>query len=169
MSHVVIVATHCDLLPKNIRKKEMDKIMETINRIYTKKSKVYPVIHAVEFVSCYEGKKDFSDISKLACVLYSVAHKVETISSKFFYLQILFVCYFMYLCNTAYRVNQKAKVLDQLIPKGFAELQQNLTGNRIANSDNFEQEAHVLSWSQLKYVIWFLITCACMHHTVFFL
>jgi len=83
MSHVVIVATHCDLLPKNIKKKEVDRITEAINRMYMKKSKVYPVIHSVEFVSCYEGKKDFSDISKLANVLYHVAHKVEIISSNF--------------------------------------------------------------------------------------
>lgn len=83
MSHVVIAVTHCDQLPKGIRRKEQDRILDAVNKLYAKKSKVYPTIHAVEFVSCYEGKKDFADISKLAHVLYNVAHKVETISSNF--------------------------------------------------------------------------------------
>lgn len=83
MSHVVIAVTHCDQLPKSIRRKEQDRILDAVNKLYAKKSKVYPTIHAVEFVSCYEGKKDFADISKLAHVLYNVAHKVETISSNF--------------------------------------------------------------------------------------
>ena len=85
MSYVVIVITHCDQLPKSIKKKELDRIQETIFKLYRRKSKVYPTIHAVECVSCYEGKKDFSDISKLANILYNVAHKVETISSNLFY------------------------------------------------------------------------------------
>lgn len=82
MSHVVIVVTHCDQLAKSIRRKEQDRIMDAVTKLYVKKAKVYPTIHAVEFVSCYEGKRDFADISKLAHVLYNVAHKVETISSN---------------------------------------------------------------------------------------
>ena len=93
MAHVVIVATHCDQLPKNIRKKELDRIQDTILKLYTKKAKVYPTMHGVEFVSCYEGKKDFSDIIKLANVLYYVAHKVETISSNLFYAQTSSTCH----------------------------------------------------------------------------
>ena len=92
MSYVVIVITHCDQLPKNIRRKELDRIHETISKLYMSKGKVYPTIHAVEYVSCYEGKKDFSDISKLANILYNVAHKVETISSNLFFVQMLSAC-----------------------------------------------------------------------------
>ena len=83
MSHVVIVITHCDQLSKSTKKKELDKIQDTIIKLFLRKSRVYPTIHAVECVSCYEGKKDFSDICKLANVLYNVAHKVEIISSKY--------------------------------------------------------------------------------------
>ena len=95
MSHVVIAVTHCDHLPKNVKRKEQDKIMDTIVKLYMKKGKVYPMIHAVEFVSCYEGKKDFSDITKLAHVLYLVAHKVETTSGELCYLQ-TFIHYFLF-------------------------------------------------------------------------
>ena len=95
MSHVVIVITHCDQLVKSIRRKEQDRILDAVQKLYVKKSKVYPTIHAVEFVSCYEGKRDFTDISKLIHVLYNVAHKVETISSNSTYLQILFTYHFV--------------------------------------------------------------------------
>ena len=92
MSYVVIVVTHCDQLSKSVKRKELDRIQETITKLYLRKGKVYPTIYAVEYVSCYEGKKDFSDISKLANVLYIVAHKVDTISSNLFYLQTLSTC-----------------------------------------------------------------------------
>lgn len=95
MSHVVIVVTHCDQLTKNVKRKELDKIQDAISKLYMRKLKVYPTIHTVEFVSCYEGKRDFADISKLANVLYNVAHKVETISSNSVYLQILSACHFI--------------------------------------------------------------------------
>lgn len=150
MSHVVIAITHCDQLPKNIRRKEQDRIYDGISKLYTKKGKVYPRIHAVEFVQCNERKNDFSDIHKLANVLCNVAREVEIISSnsvcicKYYLLVIVSL-------NAAYRANQKIKVINQKIPSGFAHLQQKLTGNRIANSDHFEQDAHVVTWSQLKY------------------
>ena len=153
MSHVVIAVTHCDQLPKNIKRKEQDKIWDTIMKLYLKKGKVYPTIHAVEFISCYEGKKDYSDITKLASVLYIVAHKVETTSSNLFYLQ-AFTFLFIIIFIPAYRANQKIKLLDQNIPKGFEDLQQMLTGNRMATCDHFEKGSHVLTWSQLKFVVW---------------
>ena len=53
----------------------------------------------------------------------------------------------------AYRANQKIKLLDQNIPKGFEDLQQLLTGNRMATGDHFEKDSHVLTWSQLKFVV----------------
>jgi len=83
MSKVVIVATHNDQLSK--KSKERDRIIEAIDRLYMKKSKVYPEIVAVEFVACYEGKKDFTDIIKLTSVLYDVATKIESSSKSIMY------------------------------------------------------------------------------------
>lgn len=94
MSHVVIAVTHCDQLTKSTKKKEMDKLYDAIAKSYMRKLKVYPNIHSVEFVGCHEGKKDFSDVIKLANALYEVAHKVETMSGNLFYLQISPACHF---------------------------------------------------------------------------
>ena len=78
MSKVVIVVTHSDQLAK--KGKERDRISEAIDRLYMKKSKVYPEIDAVEFVACYEGKKDFSDINQLTNILCHMATKIEVYS-----------------------------------------------------------------------------------------
>jgi len=76
----VIVVTHNDQLAR--KSKERDRISEAIDRLYMKKSKVYPEIVAVEFVACHEGKRDFNDIIKLTSVLCYAATKVEASSGK---------------------------------------------------------------------------------------
>ena len=81
MSKVVIVATHNDQLSK--KSKEHDRIIEAIDRLYMKKPKVYPEIAAVEFVACYEGKKDFSDINQLTSILCHIATKIEIYSGTY--------------------------------------------------------------------------------------
>jgi len=83
MSKVVIVVTHNDQLGK--KNKERDRISGAIHQLYYTKSKVYPEITAVEFVACYEGKKDFTDIIKLTCVLCNVATKIESSSKSVMY------------------------------------------------------------------------------------
>ena len=79
MSKVVIVATHNDQIAK--KSKEQDKIKEAIDRLYFRKSEVYPEIGAVKFVACHEGKKDFSDIITLIRVLCQIATEIQASSS----------------------------------------------------------------------------------------
>ncbi|XP_065919006.1 leucine-rich repeat serine/threonine-protein kinase 1-like isoform X2 [Dysidea avara] len=131
MSKVVIVATHNDQLSK--KSKERERISEAVHCLYDSKSKVYPKISAVEFVACHEGKRDFSDIIKLTQILCDVATKIETFS--------------------AHRVDQKVKLMQQQVPKGFVELQEHFVGQRIENNDSLKESVHFFAWNELKQLL----------------
>jgi len=42
------------------------------------------------------------------------------------------------------------KLLQQRVPKGFGELQEQFMGQRMVNSDSLKESAHMLTWSELK-------------------
>ena len=50
----------------------------------------------------------------------------------------------------AYRTGQKVKLMQQQVPMGFVELQEQFVGQRIANSDSLKDGAHMLTWNELK-------------------
>ena len=50
----------------------------------------------------------------------------------------------------AYQAGQKVKLIQQEVPMGFVELQEQFVSQRIANSDSHKDGAHMLTWNELK-------------------
>ena len=145
MSKVVIVATHNDQLSK--KSKEQDSINEAIERLYKRKSTVYPEISSVKFVECHEGKKDFSDISTLTHTLSHIATKIQASASMSVICAFIFIKIIMFL---AHRVGLRVKLMQRYVPKGFLDLQEQFVAQWIANSDRRKEGAHILTWGELK-------------------
>jgi len=49
-----------------------------------------------------------------------------------------------------YRAGQRVKLIEQNVPRGFVELQEQFVGQRIANSGNHKEGAHMLTSSELR-------------------
>jgi len=143
MSKVVIVATHNDQIAK--KSKERDRINEAIDQLYMRKSEVYPEISAVEFVACHEGKRDFADIIKLANVLCYIATKIEGTSVN------CLPTYRNKVLLLVHKADQKVVLMEQHVPRGFVELQEQYAAQWIRNSGSDKKNsARIVTWSKLK-------------------
>ena len=70
--------------------------------------------------------------------------------SRLFLVCLSFVRLFNLIIPLAHRVDQKVKLMQQQVPKGFVELQEHFVGQRIENNDSLKESVHFFAWNELK-------------------